>query len=128
MRTIYPCTKSRHAKMWQRLAKTEGLNLRASWPSWPLNSEDTREPTGAEWCEHSARCLREAAAADVALLYAEPGEQHFGALLECGSALGAGRDVYLVAPHDWPFLRFHPRVTSFPTLREALDTIAKERD
>jgi hypothetical protein len=63
----------------------------------------------------------------VLLFYAEPGRQQFGALLECGSALGAGKAVYLVAPHvEWPFLRNHPRVKSFSNLSDCLDAIAKE--
>jgi hypothetical protein len=56
----------------------------------------------------------------VLLLYVQPGENHLGALLECGAALGAGKWVYLVSPHEWPFLRNHPQVRNFATLEAAV--------
>jgi hypothetical protein len=59
--------------MWQRLRAAEGLSIRADWVDWPLNRPDTREPTGSEWREHSDKCMRQAAAADITLLYVEPG-------------------------------------------------------
>jgi hypothetical protein len=50
----------------------------------------------------------------------------FGSLLEAGAALGAGKRVYLVSPHDWPFLRHHPRVKSFPDLAAAVTELRVE--
>jgi hypothetical protein len=64
----------------------------------------------------------------VLVLYAEGQEQHFGALLECGAALGAGRWVFLISPHPWPFLRNHPRCRSFDNLAEAVRAICALRD
>jgi hypothetical protein len=130
-KTVYPCSKSRHAPLWRRLSAAEELTIHADWPYWPLNKPDTRPPTAAEWRAHADRCMRQAAAADIALFYAEPQEKHFGALLECGAALSAGKTVYLIAPaaeHEWPFLRNHPRVKSFSTLRGAIDAIAKDQN
>jgi hypothetical protein len=57
---------------------------------------------------------------DVLVLYVEKPEQHFGALLECGASLGAGKWVFLILPHPWPFLRNHPRCRSFDNLAEAV--------
>jgi hypothetical protein len=67
--------------------------------------------------------LLEAASCDILLLVMQPGENHFGSLLECGAALGAGKTIFLVSPHTKPFLRNHPRVRSFATLAEAITAI-----
>jgi hypothetical protein len=45
-----------------------------------------------------------------------------GALIEVGSALGAGKRVYLVSPHDWSW-KHHPRVRVFDTLEAAVTAI-----
>ena len=49
--------------------------------------------------------------------------RHFGALLEAGAAVGAGKLVFLVSHHPWPFLRHHPRCRSFDTLAAAIVAI-----
>jgi hypothetical protein len=49
--------------------------------------------------------------------------RHFGALLEAGAALGAGKHVFLVSHHPWPFLRHHPKCRSFETLADAITAI-----
>ena len=66
------------------------------------------------------QCLDQAASADILLLYVDRDDaRHFGALLEAGAALGAGKLVFLVSHHPWPFLRHHPRCRSFDTLAAA---------
>jgi hypothetical protein len=115
---IYVASKSRHATWWKALRQM-GLPIVASWLDWAGNRAEI-EPTAAEWAAHSEMCLREAANCDVLLLHAQEGESHFGALLECGAALSAGKTVFLVTPHPWPFLRSHPLVQSFDSLDEAL--------
>lgn len=119
---IYVASKSRHWPFWSAL-KVVGLPISASWIDWHHNTAGT-EPTPEEWSAHSDTCLREAAAADVLLLYAQEDERQFGCLLECGAALASGRTVYLVSPHPWPFLRNHPRVVSFDRLDQAVAAIA----
>jgi hypothetical protein len=49
--------------------------------------------------------------------------RHFGSLLEAGAALGAGRQVFLVSRHPWPFLRNHPKCRSFESLASAVNAI-----
>jgi hypothetical protein len=49
-------------------------------------------------------------------------ERQNGALLEVGSALGAGKRVYLVSPHNWSW-KHHPRVRTFATLEAAITAI-----
>jgi hypothetical protein len=122
----YFASKSRH---WQFVSAlgAAGAPICCTWPAWTPNRTDT-EPTDDDWADHSERCLREAAECDVLVLYAEEPEQHFGALLECGSALGAGKWVFLVSPHPWPFLRNHPRCRSFENLAEAVRAVCSMRD
>jgi hypothetical protein len=88
------------------------------------------EPSDDDYREHAEICLREAAEADIVLLYVPPDEERrqFGSLLECGSALGAGKWVYLVSPHPWPFLRNHPHCRSFDTLADAISALVAQRD
>ena len=108
---VYFATKSRH---WQFVAAlaAAGAPISCSWPSWLPNRTDG-EPTSSDWAEHSERCLKEAAECDVLLLFAERREQHFGALLECGAALGAGK---------WVFLISQPPV-AVPTISSALPVV-----
>jgi hypothetical protein len=114
----YVASKSKHYYWWQAL-RAAGLPIAASWLDWPGNRGELGL-TEQDWREHSEKCLREAASCDVLLLHAQDGEAHFGALLECGAALAAGKTVFLVAPHHWPFLRCHPLVRSFDSLSAAI--------
>jgi hypothetical protein len=71
---------------------------------------------------HWAECCRLAASCNVTLFLALSGEQHAGALLECGAALGAGRAVFAVSAVDFSFLT-HPHCRSFETLPAAVSAI-----
>jgi hypothetical protein len=115
----YPASKSCWAPWWRAL-RACGLPIQASWLDWPANFDPSIEPSPDGWERHVSTCLSEAAAADVLLLYVQDSEQHLGALLETGAALGAGRTVFLISPHEWPFLRNHPHVRNFATLEAAV--------
>jgi hypothetical protein len=121
MIAVYFASKARHAPFVQAL-RAAGVNITATWPDWPMNY-CTDEPTADQWRQHVQACIEQAAVADVTLLYAQAEETQFGSLIECGSALAAGRQIYLVSPHAWPFLRNHPRVRSFETLADAIAAI-----
>jgi hypothetical protein len=99
-----------------------GIDLISRWIDWPRN-QDGRDPTPAEWRDHSVDCIEDAARCQVLLLYCAEPERQFGALLECGSALSHGRQVFVVTPHDWPFLKNHPSVRVFPTLEAAVSCL-----
>jgi hypothetical protein len=45
-----------------------------------------------------------------------------GAILEIGSALGAGKTVYLVTEHEWGW-QYPPRVRRFVSLEHAITSI-----
>jgi hypothetical protein len=87
----YIASKSRWWAFWQAL-RAAGLHTNSSWIDWCHNRDGT-EPEPDEWATHSEKCIREAATCDLLLLYVRPDENHLGALVECGSALGAGKWV-----------------------------------
>jgi hypothetical protein len=117
---VYPASKSCHWPWWTAL-RAAGVPIVASWIDAPFN-HDGSEPSSTEWAEHWERCCREAAEADIALMYACAEERQNGALIEVGAALGAGKQVYLVSPHDWSW-KHHPRVRVFDTLEAAIVAI-----
>jgi hypothetical protein len=93
--------------------------IAASWVDSPFNRDNTEPP---DWGLHWQKCIREAAAADVLLLFALEDKRQCGALLEAGAALAAGRRVYVVSPHQWSF-RHHSRVRNFRSLESAVEAI-----
>jgi hypothetical protein len=118
--TVYGASKSKHAPFWQAL-RAAGVPIVASWIDAPFN-HDGSDLSVDEWVEHWEKCCREAAEADIVLMFACAEERQNGALLEVGSALGAGKRVYLVSPHDWSW-KHHPRVRVFDTLEKAVTAI-----
>jgi hypothetical protein len=93
----------------------------ASWIDCEFNRNGS-EPV--DWGLHWQKCINEAAAADVLLMFAQEDERQCGALVELGSALAAGKQVFMVSPHDWSF-GHHPNVRQFDTLEDAVTAIAK---
>jgi hypothetical protein len=119
-------SKSKHWETWGAL-RAAGIDIISTWPDWPHNRNGDDQPSDDAWRTHSAACIADAVAGDVLLLYCREDERQFGALLECGAALGAGRAVYVVSPHAWPFLRNNPRVRSFDTLADAIASIVAQQ-
>jgi len=105
-----------HWPWWQAL-RAAGVPIAAGWLDQPFN-HDGSEPSADEWSAHWERCCREAAEADITLMYACAEERQMGPLIEVGSALGAGKRVYLVSPHDWSW-KHHPHLRVFDTLEAA---------
>ena len=85
-----------------------GVPIDASWPDADFNHTGG-EPTSDQWRRHWTRCVDEAAAADITLIFAQEGERQMGALVEAGECLGAGKRLYLVSPHAWPWPRSRRR-------------------
>ena len=108
---------------WFAALRAAGVPITSTWLDWDHNRDASSDPSSDAWARHSETCLREAAECDVLLLYVREGEQHFGALLETASALSAGKRVFLILPHAWPFLRNHPRCRTFATLEDAITAI-----
>jgi hypothetical protein len=124
VRKIYIASKAKHAARWRAL-RDAGVDIRASWIDSPIN-RDGAEPTATEWRRHWQMCLRQAAAADAVLFYAEEGETQCGALIEVGAALAAGKRVYVVSPYEWTIAN-HPLCTRFDTLQDAIEAIRRRR-
>jgi hypothetical protein len=122
---VEPDQAARHWPFWSAL-RAAGVPLSASWLDADFNHTGG-EPTPDQWRRHWQRCVDEAAAADVTLMFAQNGERQMGALLEAGAALGAGRQVYCVSPHSWSF-RHHERVRNFDTLEQAVAAIVRRHD
>src|SRR4051794_7463617 len=99
MLTVYPASKSRHWPFWQALREA-GVPIAASWPDADFNHTGG-EPTADQWRRHWQRCVDEASAADITLMFAQEGERQMGALVEAGACLGAGKRLYSVSPHAW---------------------------
>jgi hypothetical protein len=119
---VYPASKSKHAVWWQAL-RSAGVPISASWIDWSHNHhDDGSEPSADEWTKHWERCCREAAEADIVLIYAGAEERQNGSLLEAGAALGAGKRVFIITPHNWSW-KHHPRVRVLDTLEAAIVAI-----
>jgi hypothetical protein len=125
MPAVYCASKSKHWPWWQAL-RAAGLDIRASWISWSHNMDDS-EPTADEWASHWQRCVQEASAADVVLVYARSDERQNGALIEMGAGLAAGAQVFLVSDSPWSVAN-HPRVRTFPSLADAVAAICAAAD
>jgi hypothetical protein len=119
---VYPASKAKHWQMWAALREA-GIPIYASWIDAPFN-RDGSELNSAQWSHHWEKCVAEAAAADVLLLYATQDERQCGALVELGSALAAGKRVFLVSPHTWSF-EHHPNVRRFDSLADAVAAITR---
>jgi hypothetical protein len=63
------------------------------------------------------------AAADIVILYARADDRpQMGALIEAGAALGAGKQVWCISPHNWSW-RHHPNVENFDSLAAAITAL-----
>jgi hypothetical protein len=118
---IYPASKARHFLWWQSLRAAGVPIVHPCWVDAAFNADGT-EPTHDGWAAHWSECCDLAATCDVTLFLALPGEQHCGALLECGAALGAGHSVFAVSAVEFSFLT-HPRCRSFENLAAAVQAV-----
>jgi hypothetical protein len=66
---VYCASKAKYWPWWQAV-RSAGLPINASWIDWPHNIDDS-EPTPDSWRAHSAKCLEQAAAAEILLLYVD---------------------------------------------------------
>jgi len=112
---IYVASRSRHAALW-RAFRSDGYPIVSTW------IDEAGRGETKDWRNLWKRCIREASEADVCVFYVEPGDFDgmTGALLEVGSALGAGCPVLAVGPLEGSF-QAHPLMTRFARLVEALD-------
>jgi hypothetical protein len=117
---IYCASKARHMRWWQAL-RGAGIPIEAPWIDAELNQPGA-EARPDQWQRHWRDCIASAAAADVVLFYAGEEERQCGALLECGAALAAGKQVFIVSPYEWSFAH-HERCRRFDSLEAAIRAI-----
>jgi hypothetical protein len=124
--SVYCASKARHWPWWQVL-RSLGVPIAAPWIDAPFNRTG-EEPSPPEWKRHWHDCIAGARSADICLAIMRKGEQHAGALIECGAALAAGRQVYVVDeigfsfvhhPHCYHQLKCAPELSRHQTNRKA---------
>ena len=118
---VYPSSKAKHATWWRAL-RAANVPIAASWIDWPYNAPGAGEPTPGDWADHWQTIIAEAAAADICLIVCLDGETACGQLIEAGSALAAGKRVFVVSDYQWTFAN-HPRCRVFATLEDAIAAI-----
>lgn len=112
--SIYFASKTCHANKWKKL-RGEGVPVISTW----IDEAGVGESKSLEdlW----TRCVSEASAAAVTILYAEDGDELKGAFLEAGAALGNGRWLIVVgARRNWSFVN-HPKAIVASSLEVAVD-------
>jgi nucleoside 2-deoxyribosyltransferase len=123
MNSIYTASKPRHAPRW-RMLRNLGFNVIATWIDLCDNNDDPID----DWVKLWLDCVREASAADITLVYIEPGDELRGSYIEMGVALASGKRVFLVNPGKVTVTDavHHPLVTEFSNLGDALVAAAPE--
>jgi hypothetical protein len=101
------------------VARAAAVEAISSWIDWPGNSPGN-EPTADTWSRHWVRCIDEARECDVLLFVSGEDEQACRVLIEAGTALAVGRQLFVV----WPDAStFSHRPRNFSTLADAIAAI-----
>jgi hypothetical protein len=118
---VYIASKTKHAEMWKnlkaKLAAGQSFEINSTWidEAGPGQSPDLADLAG--------RCIDEACAANLVIVYYEEGDSFMkGALVEMGAALALGRWVCLVGdpPIKGSYFSHHPKVFSASNVQLAL--------
>lgn len=118
---VYFASKLAHAEKWRDLVYVEDgwgeiIEMVARWPHVVALVPDDLEFIKHAWTQNQEDIAR----ADVVVLYALPGENLRGALVEAGMALALGKPVILVGENsDYGTWRNHSGVHSVPDLDKA---------
>jgi hypothetical protein len=120
--TVYCASKAGPAEiaLWTAL-RGAGLPIIATWIDAEINRTD-RAPADDEWSRHWQRCLEESSSADITIFYAPLGPTQCGSLIEIGSALASGREVWIVSDYEWS-ISPHPRCRVFKSIEACVATI-----
>ena len=116
--SIYAASKTSHAAKWRGL-RLRGYNIISTWIDYADGT------AVVDWQGLWLACARQAAAANVTLVYVEPGEELRGAYVEMGIAIASGRRIFFVNPGNVRVSDAinHPQVTEFDSLDAALKAI-----
>jgi hypothetical protein len=118
--SIYTASKPKHAPRWREL-RARGYNVIATWIDYADGGAVT------DWQRLWLDCAREAADANITLVYIEPGDELRGAYVEMGIAIANHRRVMVVNPSNVKFTDAvnHPLVSVFDDIELALAVIDK---
>lgn len=111
--TIYTASKTKHAAKWQAL-RSAGVPVISTW------IDEAGEGESADLSDLWVRCIGEAAACSMLLLYCEDGDVLKGAHAEAGVALSHGKPVHYVGPRNLFTMLRHPGVRQFACIEDAL--------
>jgi hypothetical protein len=109
--TIYTASKTVHAGLWRDL-RAAGYPIISTW------IDEAGQGETKDFSDLWQRCISEAVAASITIVYREAGETLKGAFVEVGAALASGKRVFSVGCEGLSFTN-HPLVITFPTLFEA---------
>jgi hypothetical protein len=118
----YVSSKARRAEidMWKAL-RGAGLPIVADWLDSPIN-RDGAKPSADAWARHWQKCLDQSGQADITLFYAPEGATQCGSLVKIGSALQAGRMVWIVSDYEWS-IAHHPCCRVFKSIEDAISSL-----
>jgi hypothetical protein len=119
-RKIYIASKTKHAARWRDL-RASGVNIISTW------IDEAGEGESKDLADLAHRCIAEAANADALIIYAEPGDDLKGALVELGAALVYSVQIFAVGPVLKPSSAFtHHRL--WREYQSMADALAAARD
>lgn len=112
---FYVASKTSHAWRWRSL-RDRGYRINSTW------IDEAGEGESSDYADLAVRCIAEASAADVLILYCVATDALKGALIEVGAALAAGKEVRCVGdcPSISRVFRKHPLWRECDSLPEAL--------
>ena len=118
---ICVASKTEFAEMWVRY-RDQGHNIISTWMDEIIAARSIGSKDPKYLSNLSDNCIKEAAEADVLVLYCRKGENHKGSLIEVGSALGSGKEVRLVGTCQSMkhIFHHHPEWREFSSIESAL--------
>lgn len=113
---LYIASKVKHAARWQQLRSDladYNIHVISTW------IDEAEVGQSIDFTDLWARCISEASACDVLLVYMEPGEALKGGWSEVGAALACGKVVYAVGCEGFSIMH-HRNVVQFESLEGAI--------
>lgn len=113
MAGIYIASKTKHADRWRLLRDKVGEPVISTW------IDEAGPGESADLDDLWRRCVAEASACDVLIVYCEPGEVLKGAWVEVGAALAHNVPVFAIGLDEFTIAK-HKRLTHFADMKEAI--------
>src|SRR6266536_791197 len=125
---VYFASKSKHAHLGRQL-RTElapHIEIRSYWLDYPDDFE--KHATKDDWQKLWTLCCDESARCDICLVMHKKAEIGRGSFVEWGCAMSHGKRVFVIHPKNAkvPEARWHPLVTEFHSLPDAISALKAE--